>query len=143
MSPFTQHFLIASATFLMMAGIGYGGFYLHAAFQREIRAIRYFLTLKDGEVESLSSRLSEELKDLSERVLMAEDRAGVLAPPVPPPSGFNLARRSQAVRMLNRGAEPGVVAAALSLPRPEVLLLARVRRLAGPVSVPIGDREAL
>jgi len=135
--------LYAGAAMLILIAAGFGaGLYLYASCRREIRTVRYVLTLKDGEVEALSTKLSEDLKALSERVEMAEDRAGVLVPPTPPPSGLNLARRSQAIRMLNRGAEPGVVAAALSLPRPEVLLLARVRQLAPPLPMPVIDPES-
>ncbi|HZU26260.1 MAG TPA: hypothetical protein VFA04_12105 [Bryobacteraceae bacterium] len=136
--------LYAGAAMLILISAGFAAaMYLFASCRREIRTVRYVLTLKDGEVEDLSARISGQLKELNERVEMAEDRAGVLVPPPPPPSGLNLAKRSQAIRMLNRGAEPGVVAAALSLPRPEVVLLARIRKLAPPIPVPLTDPESL
>lgn len=71
------------------------------------------------------------IAELAERVHGAEDRAGVLVAPRPLPSGLNLNKRSQAVRMLRRGATADTVATTLTLPLPEVELLLRVQQLAG------------
>ena len=49
-----------------------------------------------------------------------------LVAPVPPRSGLNLTKRSQAVRMIRRGDAPRDIAAALGLPQNEVELLAKV-----------------
>lgn len=104
--------------------------------RREVRTVRDDLAVKQLGFDALSQTVA----DLAERVDRAEDRAGLMVPPAPCPSGLNLAKRTQAMRMLNRGADVKVVAGTLSLPRPEVALLARIRNLAagqaGAISVP-------
>ncbi len=75
--------------------------------------------------------LKATLAELAERIHRAEDHAGVLVAPRPLPSGFNLNKRSQAVRMLRRGAAADTVATALMLPLPEVELLLRIQQMAG------------
>jgi hypothetical protein len=51
------------------------------------------------------------------------------APPALPKPGFNLSKRSQALRMNRRGESSDQIAAALDLPRQEVDLLLKVHRI--------------
>jgi hypothetical protein len=60
-----------------------------------------------------------------------EHRTGMLVSPVPPLSGLNLTKRTQALRMLARGDQSDSIAAALNLPRAEAELLAKVKKLNG------------
>jgi hypothetical protein len=46
-----------------------------------------------------------------------------------PKAGFNLSKRSQALRMHRRGEAPGHIASTLELPRQEVELLLKVHRI--------------
>ena len=74
------------------------------------------------------------LANLSKRLEGTERQTGLLMPPPPTRSGFNLSKRSQAIRMSRRGETPGQIAAALKLPRGEVDLLLKVHRIV--VSLP-------
>jgi hypothetical protein len=69
------------------------------------------------------------LHAMQQRVDEAERRADSLASPATPPSGLNVNRRAQAIRMLRRGAHTEQVSAALSMPRQNVELLLRVNEL--------------
>ena len=80
--------------------------------------------------ESLAS-LKENFEALGRRFDELEQRTGVLVAPGPTISGLNLTRRVQALRMLARGEQSDKIAAALNLPRAEIALLVKVRRLAG------------
>ena len=75
------------------------------------------------------------LANLSKRLEETERQAGLLAPPPPTRSGFNLSKRSQAIRMSRRGETPSQISAALELPQGEVDLLLKVHRLV--VSLPV------
>ncbi len=75
------------------------------------------------------------LANLSQRLEETERQTGLLAPPPPTRSGFNLSKRSQAIRMSRRGETPSQIAAALELPLGEVDLLLKVHRIV--VSLPV------
>jgi hypothetical protein len=104
--------------------------------------VQIFLSLK-AEMQLLSRRmkkqqeqcdailtgLTSELANVHIRLRDAEERAGVLVPPAPPRSGFNLSKRSQALRMSRIGEKPENIAAALSLPRKEVELLLKIQKI--------------
>ena len=75
------------------------------------------------------------LANLSKRMEETEKQTGLLAPPPPTRSGFNLSKRSQAISMSRRGETPSQIAAALELPQGEVDLLLKVHRIV--VSLPV------
>ena len=75
------------------------------------------------------------LANLSKRLEETEKQSGLLVPPPPTRSGFNLNKRSQAIRMSRRGEMASQIAAALELPQGEVDLLLKVHRLV--VSLPV------
>ncbi len=66
--------------------------------------------------------LAVELRDL-------QHHPHVAAPAGVPRAGFNLSKRSQALRMHRRGEAPAQIAAVLELPRQEVELLLKVHRI--------------
>jgi len=82
------------------------------------------------------------LSNLSKRLEETERQTGLLAPPPPTLSGFNLSKRSQAVRMHRRGETPSQIAAALQLPQGEVDLLLKVHRMVVSVPAPVAAPEA-
>jgi len=69
------------------------------------------------------------VRDLKTRVDDAERRAEAMVPPQAPPSGFNLSRRTQAIRLFRRGEKLEQISAALCLPRTEVELLLKVQQI--------------
>jgi hypothetical protein len=82
-----------------------------------------------GETAAAVNALRVSLANLSERLEEAERHTGLLVPPPPTRSGFNLSKRSQAIRMHRRGETPSQIAAALELPQGEVDLLLKVHRI--------------
>jgi len=84
-----------------------------------------------GKLRSLTTDLAARLED-------AERRSATLAAPAQPPSGLNLNRRSQAIRMFRRGERPEQIAAALAIPLAEVQLLLKVHRILTAEIVPAG-----
>jgi hypothetical protein len=122
--------LVSLAPILLMAVLSAGLLYMFLRLRHHAATLRKALQSAE---ETHATELRETrtaLADLAERVRQAEDRAGVLVAPKPLPSGLNLNKRSQAVRMLRRGATVDTVASTLMLPLPEVQLLLRVQQLA-------------
>ena len=102
--------------------VGYRAHRLLAAIDARAQQAR---TQKDEEIQPLRESvdaLSAQVSDLqsNRRVAVA---AGV------PQSGFNLSKRSQALRMHRRGEKPEQIAASLDLPRQEVELLLKVHSI--------------
>jgi hypothetical protein len=86
-------------------------------------------------IEASLNAVRVSLANLSKRLEEAEKQTGLLVPPPAIRSGFNLSKRSQAIRMNRRGETPSQIAAALELPQGEVDLLLKVHRLV--VSLPV------
>ncbi len=72
--------------------------------------------------------MRKDLGALAERLEEARTRAEAAAPAARRP-GFNLSKRSQALRMHRRGDAPERIAAALGVPGQEVGLLLKVHRM--------------
>jgi hypothetical protein len=72
--------------------------------------------------EANMQALAAELHDL-------ERQPALLAGPAAPRSGFNLGKRTQALRLHRQGESPEKIAASLELPRQEVELLLKVHRI--------------
>jgi hypothetical protein len=70
-----------------------------------------------------------EMEALRAQFLELEERTGMLVTPPPIRSGLNMSRRTQAVRMLHRGATPEQIATAVGFPLAEARLLTTVERL--------------
>ncbi|HUI77217.1 MAG TPA: hypothetical protein VLY24_04860 [Bryobacteraceae bacterium] len=76
------------------------------------------LRMTEAGIEALTT----ELRDL-------EQQPAFSAGPAAPRSGFNLGKRTQALRMHRHGDSPEKIASTLELPRQEVELLLKVQRI--------------
>lgn len=79
--------------------------------------------------EAALAALQDSLNVLTARVEELELRPTAPLPPAAPKPGFNLGKRSQALRMHRRGDSPEQIAAALEISRQEVELLLKVHRI--------------
>jgi hypothetical protein len=88
----------------------------------DIRHKRQQLLLQEAydRVEAGLEKMKGGMRDLDEKTM-------TLAAPPMPKSGLNLNKRTQATRMFRRGDRPDQIAAALSMPQNEVLLLLKVQ----------------
>ena len=93
---------------------------------REMRLLNRRWKHRHSAQESATAELKAQMQNLSERVLDAEQRAGVLVPPSPPRSGLNLNKRTQVIRMSRRGERTEIIAASLNLSQREVELLLKI-----------------
>jgi hypothetical protein len=85
--------------------------------------------LVQEELASTLERVADRLDGVAAEIRGIEERAArVTAPPLSI-SGFNLNKRTQALRMSRRGETPAQIAAALCLPGREVELLLKVQKL--------------
>jgi hypothetical protein len=84
-------------------------------------------TLKERNEAALAD-MRKELAALAERLEETRSRADTAAPAALRP-GFNLSKRSQALRMHRRGDAPERIATALGVPGQEVNLLLKVHRM--------------
>jgi hypothetical protein len=103
--------------------------WLFASLKSELRATRSRFKRRHEETFASLEALRAALADLDQRMAETEKQAGLLVPPPPVLSGFNLGKRSQAVRMARRGETPSQIAAALRLPQGEVELLLKVHQI--------------
>jgi len=106
-----------------------GGGYVFLSLKAEIQRISKRLLKQQQQFEELRSSLATELEGAKVRLQEAEERAGLLVAPPPIRSGFNLSKRSQALRMSRIGEKPENIAAVLGLPRKEVELLMKVQKI--------------
>jgi hypothetical protein len=97
--------------------------------KKEIAALSQRIQEQQREMENTEQRLTAEMAEMRNQLREAEERAGVLVPPVQPRSGFNLSKRSQALRMSRLGEKCETIATSLSLPRKEVELLLKVQKI--------------
>jgi hypothetical protein len=73
--------------------------------------------------------LQQKLDALEQRVQELRQHGLPAAVPAPPRAGFNLEKRSHALRMHRRGETPPQIASVLELPLQEVELLIKVHRV--------------
>src|SRR5437899_13014086 len=100
--------------------------FLFASLKRDLR--RYDAR-RQKKLTALEADWNAKMEGLDERWKELSQISNLLVPPAPPRSGLNLSKRSQTLQMFRRGETPLDIAAALSLPRNEVELLARVQQL--------------
>jgi hypothetical protein len=123
------HLFVQLTPFLLLtAGMSACG-YVFLSLKQEIRTLTKRLSQQQQELASFRESLTAELENAKQRLREAEERTGVLVPPLPPKSGFNLSKRSQVMRMSRVGEKAEKIAAALSLPRKEVELLLKVQKI--------------
>jgi hypothetical protein len=104
--------------------------YLFFALKCEARSAEIRTTKAQQALASSLGELRAAVDAIESRLHEAEERSGVLVAPQPPPSGLNLSKRSQALRMYRRGEAPQKIAGSLSLPVKEVELLVKVHQIA-------------
>ena len=103
--------------------------YLFLALKREARGAACRSDDRHSKLQALVESLQAELEGVKLGLQEAEERAGTLAAPVSVPSGLNLDKRTQALRMHRRGENPQQIAAALALRPCEVELMIEVQRV--------------
>jgi hypothetical protein len=121
----TRYF-IPLAPFLLIGINSVLGLFFFLCLDHEMRIMNLRWKRRQATQQSATEELKAQMRELSARVLDAEDRTGVLVPPMPPRSGLNLNKRSQAIRMSRRGELAEKIAVSLNLPRREVELLLKV-----------------
>lgn len=121
-------YLIPLAPFLLIGIHGILSLFLFLSLDHEMRLLRRGSKRRHAAQEAATAELRTQLAELTARVLDAEERTGVLVPPLPPPSGLNLNKRTQVIRMSRRGERAETIAASLNLPQREVELLLKIHR---------------
>ena len=121
-------YLIPLAPFLLIGMNSVLCLFVFLCLEHEIRGLHLRSKQREAAQASAARELKTRVAELSARLLETEERTGVLVPPAAPPSGLNLNKRSQAIRMSRRGEQPEKIAASLNLPRREVELLVKVSR---------------
>lgn len=116
--------LWALATLMSVAGTA-----VYFWLKREITRLTSELQAVAAETAALRTSLRKELNEMQTDLQEAKQRTGVLVPPSPPKSGFNLNKRSQALRMSRLGEKPENIASALGLPRQEIELLMKIQKI--------------
>lgn len=100
---------------------------LHFSLRRELRA--GLRDLRDREA-ALVAEVQDVRAKLNALALKLEEQAASEPAAMPQvPSGVNISKRIQAIRMLRRGENSAHVAAVLGMPRQEVELLIRVHQM--------------
>lgn len=116
---------------IVAAGIGFC-VYLFIALKAELAATSRRDREKQRRIECLESSLAETraaLQALEADLRGVEQQTGMLVAPAPAPSGLNLSKRTQVLRMHRTGQDSAGIAAALLLPLNEVNLLIKVHRI--------------
>jgi len=120
--------LVVAYYALLAAGLA-ACIYLFVSVKLEVGRLDRRRAQAQAETEKAAARFQSELATIQERLLEAEERAGMLVPPPATISGLNLNRRTQVLRMARRGESPGQIASALRVPQGEVDLMLKVQRL--------------
>jgi hypothetical protein len=121
---------------LLAAGLG-ACVYLFVLAKRDERATGKRLVKRQETAQAELEKLRAEIEQIRGRVRETEENAGLLVAPPPAMSGLNLGKRSQAIRMSRRGAQPAQIAAELLVPRREIELLLKVHQIV--LGAPLGD----
>ena len=103
--------------------------YLFLLVKRELRAAELRLGERQRVLEESAAQARETMRNLERGFGELQDRTGLLVPPAPAPSGLNLGKRGQVLRMFRRGESPARISASLALPRREVELVVKVQQL--------------
>ncbi len=118
---------LAPFALLIAGALASASFYV--SLKKELQALANQLQEQHRGMSNFEERVGAQLEEMRTLVREANERAGVLVPPTPPRSGFNLSKRSQVLRMSRLGERPENIAVALSLPKKEVELLLKVQKI--------------
>jgi len=107
-----------------------------------ITSLVLFVTLKQ-EIRAQARKNRQRMEEMSARLSEAPGQRPSEAVVTPPPrSGFNLNRRTQAIRLLRRGETVSHVSAVLGVPQREIELLIRVLRIAASANASAAEPTA-
>ena len=123
------HLFVALAPFILTTAGLVLCVYVFLSLKEELQVSKNRLDNNEVRLEAALQGLQAELDNLRKGVREADERAGLMVAPTPPRSGFNLNKRSQALRMYRRGEVSENIAAALNLPRREVDLLLKLQKI--------------
>ncbi len=98
--------------------------------KREIRRLQLRMKQQNVLLQEAYDRMEFAVEQLRKHFEELAGKTGEMVPPSPAKSGMNLNKRSQAARMFRRGERPEQIAAALSLPQNEVVLLLKIHEAA-------------
>ncbi len=102
--------------------------YLFLATKKQVHSVAAQSERQSKKLQATVLHLEERICELDSKLREAQEGMALMVAPKPTPSGLNLNRRSQALRMARRGDRPDQIAAALQLPHTEVNLLLKVHR---------------
>ena len=100
--------------------------YLFLSAKREIRRLQLRMKQQNVLLQEAYDRMEFAVEQLKKQFEELQGKTGEMVPPSPAKSGMNLNKRSQAAKMFRRGERPEQIAAALSLPHNEVVLLLKI-----------------
>ncbi len=105
--------------------------FLFVTLKQELQRGRRSCEARQQAGEAALGEMREGLAEIATRLAELEQFAAAL-PKIGPPQGpINTTRRAQVLQMGRRGEPPEQIAAALGLPRNEVELVLKMRRIAG------------
>lgn len=103
--------------------------YLFFTLKHEARLLELRGANRQNALEVTVKALEAAIEEMKCGLREVEEQTGMLVAPAPLPSGLNLNKRLQALRMYRRGESPEKIAASLQLPQTEVELLLKVQRI--------------
>lgn len=113
---------------MLAAGMGVC-LYLFLATKRQLHAVSLASGRQMEQLSATVTSLEQQLAAMDSKLKEAQEGLSLMVAPKPTPSGLNLNRRSQALRMARRGDRADQIAAALQIPHTEVALLLKVHRV--------------
>lgn len=116
LSPLLQYFFLAAGLFFCV--------YLFVTLKREIQLLASRSKRQHQSHDERARDLESNLEQMRSTIQQAEEHGAPV--PLPIPSGMNLSKRTQTLRLARRGESPEHIAAALSLPHREVELILKV-----------------
>ena len=128
MNPVPILWISITACGLGLAGVA-AGFSALVLARRDTRLANRRAGEKHLEIQEAVAAVRHEMETYASRLTQFQEEAQAPAGAVAVPSGFNLNKRSQILRLNRRGEAPEQIAAALGVPRQEVDLVLKVHRI--------------
>ena len=124
-----ERYILPLAPYVLIALNSIVCIFFFLCLENEIRLLKKETGQPGKHKDTTLQDLKAKVEDLSQRLLDAEERAGIVALPPAPKASLNLNKRTQVIRMSRRGEPTENIAASLSIPRKEVELLLKVHSL--------------
>lgn len=113
---------------VILLGLGLAAtLFLFVSSKSELGKLTKKVANQEAQLQLITDELASDRKRINAQLVELQSHAGVMVPPPPMPSGLNLNKRSQAMRLLRTGTEVETVAVDLQLPRSEIRLLSKVQ----------------